>query len=116
MIGIDFSHKFIETAKKIQQHGEIEYEMCISRHIYETKQTQLSHTIDRSQVSFEVGDACALSHELGKPNWKESKETCHRFGYLMRDSRSIRFDFCIKSIVSITTTAEILAGFAQISQ
>ncbi|MEO6848354.1 MAG: putative 4-mercaptohistidine N1-methyltransferase [Chthoniobacterales bacterium] len=64
VVGIDYSAKFIEAAKKIQQHGRLPFS-----YIEEGKRMHHSNAvapedIDRSRVSFEVGDALCIPEEL----------------------------------------------------
>ncbi|MEM9445720.1 MAG: putative 4-mercaptohistidine N1-methyltransferase [Verrucomicrobiota bacterium] len=65
VIGVDFSHQFINTAKILKAQGDFAY----SRIEEGSRKTQLNasvpHEIDRSRVQFEQGDACNLRKDLG---------------------------------------------------
>lgn len=65
IIGIDYSHRFIEVARQLQQQGSISYAYA-EEGILTTPATALVPAgIDRHRVKFEQGDAQALRADLG---------------------------------------------------
>ena len=65
VIGIDFSHRFIETATKLKETGAIAYER-VDEGSLKTRLTALvPEDLDRTRVQFEVGNAMALREDLG---------------------------------------------------
>jgi len=65
VVGVDFSNAFIDMAKEMQKHGSHGYTATIEAKITEERQASVDSTVDRSRVSFEQGDACALREDLG---------------------------------------------------
>jgi len=66
VIGIDYSHRFIEVAQQLQQQGTISYAYA-DEGVLTTPATALVPAgIDRDRVKFEQGDAQALRPELGR--------------------------------------------------
>jgi len=64
---IDFSHSFINACNELKKLGSLEYEMLVEGEIYEKAVGTVDKNIDRSRVTFEQGDGCALETErLGK--------------------------------------------------
>lgn len=65
VIGIDFSHRFIEAATALKETGAIDYER-IDEGALKTRLTALApEDVDRTRVQFEVGNAMALRDDLG---------------------------------------------------
>lgn len=66
VIGIDYSHRFIEAARRLQQHGSIAY-ACVEEGVLTVPATaEVPAGIDRRRVAFEHGDAQALRPDLGQ--------------------------------------------------
>ncbi|RHY31244.1 hypothetical protein DYB32_003655 [Aphanomyces invadans] len=66
MLGIDFSHHFIEVANAMKLKGTAEYEALLQGDIKESRVAKVAADIDRSKVTFAQGDACNLDvAELG---------------------------------------------------
>jgi putative 4-mercaptohistidine N1-methyltranferase len=66
VIGIDYSHRFIEVARHLQRHGAISYD-CIEEGLLSTPATaEVPAGIERHRVTFEQGDAHALRPDLGR--------------------------------------------------
>jgi putative 4-mercaptohistidine N1-methyltranferase len=65
VIGIDLSHRFIATARQIQQTGRIAIRRIEEGEISTAIQRTLPKEIDCARCSFEVGDAIALRDDLG---------------------------------------------------
>eukprot|EP00050_Salpingoeca_kvevrii_P007888 m.299312 g.299312 ORF g.299312 m.299312 type:complete len:320 (+) comp14100_c0_seq1:1567-2526(+) len=64
-IGIDFSNAFIDAAKELKYAGQCEYKLLIEGTIKETRIAKVPADIERSRCSFQWGDACSMSRELG---------------------------------------------------
>ena len=65
VIGIDYSHRFIEVARHLQQQGSISY-AYVEEGVLTTPATALAPAgIERDRVKFEQGDAQALRPDLG---------------------------------------------------
>ncbi len=63
--GIDYSHRFIEVARHLQEQGSIAY-ACVEEGRLTTPATAaVPSEIDRRRVRFEQGDAHALRENLG---------------------------------------------------
>ncbi|KAF0750158.1 hypothetical protein AaE_006808, partial [Aphanomyces astaci] len=60
VVGIDFSHHFIEVANGIKATGSAEYEALIQGDVKQTRLAKVAADIDRSKVTFTQGDACNL--------------------------------------------------------
>ncbi|KDO30022.1 hypothetical protein SPRG_05212 [Saprolegnia parasitica CBS 223.65] len=65
VIGIDFSHHFIDVANQMKAHGSATYEAHIQGDITATRTAAVPAGIDRTKVHFEQGDACDLGAHLG---------------------------------------------------
>jgi putative 4-mercaptohistidine N1-methyltranferase len=65
VLGIDFSNSFISAAIELQQHGELSYERLDEGDLSTRLTARVAAGIDRSRVSFEVGDAMDLRDHLG---------------------------------------------------
>jgi len=65
MIGIDYSHQFIDAARHLQLHGTLKYNRKDQGMQVTSLVASVHPSIDRNRVRFEVGDACALPLTLG---------------------------------------------------
>jgi putative 4-mercaptohistidine N1-methyltranferase len=65
VIGIDYSHRFVEVARHLQQHGSIAYAFVEEGRLTTTATAVVPAGIDLSRVAFEQGDALALRSDLG---------------------------------------------------
>jgi len=66
VIGLDFSHRFVEAATKVKNTGVAEY-VCVKQADITMKESvSMDSAIDRSRVHFEQGDACNLRPDIGK--------------------------------------------------
>ncbi len=65
VIGIDFSQAFIETAQKMQAHGQVEYSRVEEGAVTTTLHARLPHDARPERVQFEQGDALHLRPDLG---------------------------------------------------
>jgi putative 4-mercaptohistidine N1-methyltranferase len=65
VVGIDFSHRFIEAARALQQHGVHPYERIDEGVLTTPLLARVPAGIDRSRVQFETGDATHLRPDLG---------------------------------------------------
>ncbi|CAF1008179.1 unnamed protein product [Adineta steineri] len=64
IVGIDYSQKFIDAARHLQQHGTLEYTRKDQR-MQKTKITAIVNpSIACHRIRFEVGDACSLPLDL----------------------------------------------------
>ena len=66
VIGIDYSHRFIEVARHLQQHGRIPYAYLEEGLLTTPAIAEVPPGIDRHRVTFEQGDAQALRPDLGQ--------------------------------------------------
>jgi putative 4-mercaptohistidine N1-methyltranferase len=65
VLGIDYSQAFIDVAQKLKGSGHIAGDVCREAKIRQSFEVTIPKEIDRSQVSFEVGDATCLRADLG---------------------------------------------------
>jgi len=66
VVGIDFSQHFIDASNEMKDKGKMQYDILKQGNIFKSCETHLSDKIDRSRVTFQTGDACNLSSDLGK--------------------------------------------------
>ena len=66
VIGIDYSHRFIEVARHLQQQGTTSYAYIEEGLLTTPATAEVPAEIDRRRVSFEQGDAQALRADLGQ--------------------------------------------------
>ena len=65
VVGIDYSHRFIEAARRLQQHGSMPYVYAEEGLLTAPATATVPAAIDRQRVTFEQGDAQALRSDLG---------------------------------------------------
>ena len=65
VIGIDFSHSFIQAARELKDRGEFSFEMVVEGEICELARARVPANLDRRRAHFEVGDATHLPGDLG---------------------------------------------------
>ena len=65
VIGIDYSHRFIEVARHLQQHGSMPYAYVEEGHLTTPAMAVVPTEIDRHRITFEQGDAQDLRPDLG---------------------------------------------------
>ena len=65
VIGIDFSHAFVEAAEAIGR-GPVDYVRLDEAHLETTLKAELPPGLDAGRASFEQGDAMHLHAELGR--------------------------------------------------
>jgi putative 4-mercaptohistidine N1-methyltranferase len=65
VIGIDYSHRFIEVARHLQQQGSMPYAYVEEGHLATPAMAVVPAELNRSRVTFEQGDALALRSDLG---------------------------------------------------
>ncbi len=63
--GIDFSGAFIEAARTLGRDGRLGFKKVVEGTITASDVAVVPEEIDRSRVSFDVGDACELRADLG---------------------------------------------------
>lgn len=86
VVGIDYSHAFIDTANELKERGVVSYRMQVEGDlsvemkarvdpdiVSSQKYAEVLHTMslsftyqDRSRVRFQYGDACNLPSDLGQ--------------------------------------------------
>ncbi len=66
VIGIDYSHRFIDVARHLQQHGSTSYAYVEEGLLTTPATADVPAEIDRQRVAFEQGDAQALRADLGQ--------------------------------------------------
>ncbi|GFO37976.1 type 11 methyltransferase [Plakobranchus ocellatus] len=65
VIGIDYSQSFIDAAKSLCLNGQMPYSLVQEGDIFSQAVAKVPKDIDRTRVTFEQGDACALRSSLG---------------------------------------------------
>ena len=65
VIGIDASHRFIETANRLAEQRAVEYRFFDEGRRFRNLTARVPDGVDPSRVSFEIGDAEDLSSFLG---------------------------------------------------
>lgn len=65
VIGIDFSHSFIQAANRLKSSGRLEYQKLEEGSRFSDAIAEVPIGIDRERVSFETGDATNLRSDLG---------------------------------------------------
>lgn len=65
VLGIDYSHRFIEVARHLQQHGNMPYAYTEEGHLATPATAVVPAGIDRHRITFEQGDAQDLRPDLG---------------------------------------------------
>lgn len=66
VVGIDFSHRFIEAANRLRDRGSLGYSHVEEGRITTAAVAEVPADIERERVTFEEGDAQALRPELGQ--------------------------------------------------
>lgn len=66
VIGIDYSHRFIEVARQLQQSGTVPYTFVEEGQLRVPADATVPAGIDRDRATFEQGDAHALRPDLGR--------------------------------------------------
>ena len=65
VVGIDYSQSFIDACVRLKHEGRLEYDRCDEGDLATRLSACVPPEIDRSRVSFEVGDAMELRENLG---------------------------------------------------
>jgi SAM-dependent methyltransferase len=65
VVGIDFSHSFIQAARELKARGEFSFEMVVEGEMCELAQARVPANLDRGRAHFQVGDATNLPGDLG---------------------------------------------------
>ena len=65
VVGIDFSHSFIQTARELKARGECSFEMVVEGEMCELARARVPANLDRGRAHFQVGDATNLPGDLG---------------------------------------------------
>ena len=66
VIGIDFSHRFIEVANRLKESGALDYAFTEEGDLVTRTTATVPPEIDRSRVAFEPGDAMDPRDHLGQ--------------------------------------------------
>jgi putative 4-mercaptohistidine N1-methyltranferase len=66
VVGIDFSHRFIETAQCLKEHGSVSYRYVEEGDLTVAATAAVPAGLDRARTRFEQGDALALPPGLGQ--------------------------------------------------
>lgn len=66
--GIDFSHGFIDAAKRMQSQGQAQYMSTLQGQITLERTCRVPNELyqHKDKITFEQGDACDLSQDLGQ--------------------------------------------------
>ena len=65
VVGIDFSHSFVQAARELKACGEFSFEMVVEGEMCEFAQARVPANLDRRRAHFQVGDAMNLPGDLG---------------------------------------------------
>ncbi|MEW6302212.1 MAG: putative 4-mercaptohistidine N1-methyltransferase [Verrucomicrobiota bacterium] len=65
VIGIDYSHRFIDTANRLKDAGAVDYTYAVEGELRAAATARLPEGVDASRVRFEQGDARNLRADLG---------------------------------------------------
>lgn len=65
VVGIDFSHQFIQCARQLQQSGSLNYRYVMEGDLTQEAIAQVDFEIDRHRVTFHQGDAMNVDRNLG---------------------------------------------------
>ncbi|XP_041467987.1 uncharacterized protein LOC121418274 [Lytechinus variegatus] len=65
VVGIDFSHAFIDTCNLLKDHGSLQYSVTDEGDLCTHLTAVVDSTIDRKRCHFQQGDACNLPLDLG---------------------------------------------------
>lgn len=65
VIGIDFSHSFIQAARTLKENGLVSFEVVAEGDICNLAHARVPAEFDRGRVHFQVGDAMNLPDDLG---------------------------------------------------
>lgn len=66
VIGMDYSHSFVDACKLLALNGETDYETTMVGHLTKKHKATISSDLDRTKTSFIQGDACCLPKDVGK--------------------------------------------------
>jgi putative 4-mercaptohistidine N1-methyltranferase len=66
VLGIDFSHAFIDAAKKMKTDGSMPYSVVSQAHVMDNRVANVPEGVDTEGVEFEQGDACNLRADIGE--------------------------------------------------
>jgi len=66
VLGIDYSRRFIETARHLAEHGAMHYQYVEEGDLTIAATASVPAGLDRTRVDFERGDAQALRADLGR--------------------------------------------------
>lgn len=66
VVGIDFSHGFINACNQLKTYGRLEYSVQTEGSLVSKHVAEVDLDIDRSRLSFYQGDACNLPSDLGQ--------------------------------------------------
>jgi putative 4-mercaptohistidine N1-methyltranferase len=65
VVGIDFSHSFIQAARLLQKNGIVSFEVVAEGDIGHLAHARVPTELDRRRAHFQVGDAMNLPDDLG---------------------------------------------------
>ena len=66
VVGIDFSHAFIDAAQKMQAEGSMPYSVISQADVMDHRTASVAAGVDRTNVDFQQGDACNLPADIGE--------------------------------------------------
>lgn len=66
VVGIDFSHGFINACNQLKTYGRLEYTVQTEGSLVSEHVAEVDPDIDRGRLSFYQGDACNLPSDLGQ--------------------------------------------------
>lgn len=68
VVGIDFSHHFVDAANEMKHKGKLPYDMLEQGTVFSSHEAIVQEEVNRQAVQFYQGDACNLDPSLGKHN------------------------------------------------
>lgn len=123
VVGIDFSHRFIEIARHLQQRGSTSYAYVEEGLLTTPATAEVSAEIDRSRVTFEQGDAQALRSDLGQfdvvlmanlvDRLRDPKQCLNALPALVRTGGQLMLTTPCTWLEDYTPRSHWLGGFAQ---
>ncbi|MES2569857.1 MAG: putative 4-mercaptohistidine N1-methyltransferase, partial [Verrucomicrobiota bacterium] len=66
VVGIDYSHRFIDAARRLRDHGQLGYSRLDEGALFTALTARVPEEIERGRVEFEPGDAMDLRSDLGE--------------------------------------------------
>ena len=111
VVGVDYSHRFIEAAERLRIHGTLDYRVVDEGALETALVARVPEQIDRSRVRFETGDATALREDLGTFDVVLAANLMCRLAYPRRCLEQLRYLIRSGGQLVITTPCTWLDEF-----